>query len=317
MASVKDVAERASVSIGTASRALRNVGYISEEARGKVLKAAEELGYVANYSAQQIRSASAEKTVGIIISESANDYFFKVIAQLNAKLLPYHYRILVLYSSAEFEEEEKNFRYLISNRVSTILFIPASDQQSHVLSLAHKNNINVIQLFVKAYDNMNTVINDDEQGAALAADHLADKGCKKILLLDAPYKNFDPATVSPNRQAGLLHHGGIAEKKVVNFDPYAENAREALKNTLAAFRPDGVIAGIGKTGQILAALVHKREFSFPFVSFDDNSWFENYGITAIKQGTARLVDHICDMILHPKPSPRCVKVEEQLIIRET
>lgn len=317
MASVKDVAERASVSVGTASRALRNVGYISQEVRGKVLKAAEELGYVANYSAQQIRSASSEKTVGIIISESANDYFFKVIAQLNAKLLPYHYRILVLYSSAEFEEEEKNFRYLISNRVSTILFVPASDQQLHVLSLAHKNDINVIQLFVKAYENLNTVMNDDEQGAALAADYLAGKGCKKILLLDAPYKNFDPASVSPNRQAGLLHHGGTAEKLVINYDPYSENALEELKNTLAELQPDGVIAGIGKTGQILAALIHKGEFSFSFVSFDDNSWFENYGITAIKQGTTRLVDNICDLILHPKNSPRCFKVEEQLIIRES
>ena len=117
MASIKDVAARANVSVGTASRALRNVGYVSSEVRRNVMKAAEELNYVANYSAQQIRMANSVKTIGIIISESANDYFFKVIAQLKEKLPPHAYRILVLYSSGEAQEEEENFRYLISNRV--------------------------------------------------------------------------------------------------------------------------------------------------------------------------------------------------------
>ncbi len=317
MASVKDVAERASVSVGTASRALRNVGYISEEVRNNVLKAAEELGYVANYSAQQIRSASAEKTVGIIISESTNDYFLKVIAQLNEKLLPHRYRILVLYSSAKFEEEEKNFRYLISNRVSTILFVPASEQQQYVLSLAKKNDINVIQLFVRAYENLDTVINDDEQGAALAAEHLAEQGCKKILLLDAPYKNFNPANVSPSRQAGMKRSGGTAEKIVVNYDPYSENAVDALKKILTEYSPDGVIAGIGKTGQYLATLLHNKKFDFRFVSFDDNSWFDCYGITAVRQGTSQLVENICELILRPDGAPRCFKVPEQLVIRST
>ena len=318
MASIKDVAARANVSVGTASRALRNVGYVSSEVRRNVMKAAEELNYVANYSAQQIRMANSVKTIGIIISESANDYFFKVIAQLKEKLPPHAYRILVLYSSGEAQEEEENFRYLISNRVSSILFVPVSGNQQHVVSLAQKYNINVIQLFVNAYGGLNTVINDDEQGSELAAKHLVGCGCKNLLLLDAPYKNFDPKTVSPNRQTGFLAHGGTdIRTTIVNYDPYAEDAMMRLKQILRQTEPDGVIAGIGKTGQYIATLIHAGEAAFRFVTFDDNSWFECYGISAIRQGTARLVENICEILLHPERERQCSRVPEELIIRGT
>lgn len=318
VASIKDVALRANVSIGTASRALRNVGYISNEVREKVLKAAEELNYVANYGAQQIRMTNAVKTIGIIISESMNDYFFKVIALLNERLPSHAFRILVLYSSGEAQEESENFRYLISNRVSAILFVPASEDRQHAISLAQKYNINVVQLFVNAYGDLNTVINDDEQGAAIATQHLIAQGCKNLLLLDAPYKNFDPKTVSPNRQAGFNAHSASGLKTtVVNYDPYAPNAVAQLKSILREVAPDGVIAGIGKTGQYLATLLHAGEFAFRLVSFDDNSWFESYGISAIRQGTTQLVDAICDVLLHPEREVTCFHIPEELIVRGT
>ena len=45
---IKDVAERCGVGIGTVSRVLNNSPQISEETRAKVLKAIEELNYVPN-----------------------------------------------------------------------------------------------------------------------------------------------------------------------------------------------------------------------------------------------------------------------------
>ena len=45
---VKDVARKAGVSTAAAGRALGGYGYVSEELREKIIRAAEELGYVAN-----------------------------------------------------------------------------------------------------------------------------------------------------------------------------------------------------------------------------------------------------------------------------
>ena len=45
MASIRDVAVRAGVGIGTVSRTLNNSGYVSEETRLRIMKAVEEIGY--------------------------------------------------------------------------------------------------------------------------------------------------------------------------------------------------------------------------------------------------------------------------------
>lgn len=317
MASIKDVADMAQVSIGTASRALRNIGYVSEDVCKRVKTAADSLGYVASYSAQSLKLASREMTIGIVISESNNDYFYKVIALINKQLKSKQIRILVTYSSSDRKEEENNIKYLISNHVSAILFVPNSAHNDKLFSLAKKNNITTIQLFVNVYKGLHTVINDDEMGSTLATRHLIESGCKRILLLDAPYKNIDPTTVSPNRRAGLNNVTADIDTKVINYNPYDDPDYETLKSILDDYNPDGVIAGIGKTGQQLIALSHSGKYSYKFITFDDNSWFECYGISAIRQNTQQLVDRICDIVLNPPPQPSFFRIPVQLLVRNT
>ena len=68
MITIKDVANRAGVSTATASRALRNIGYIDKTTYEKVRKASVELGYVPNATAQQLKNNTV-KTVGFIVSD--------------------------------------------------------------------------------------------------------------------------------------------------------------------------------------------------------------------------------------------------------
>lgn len=320
MPSIRDVAKKANVSIGTVSRALRGIGYLSDDITSRVSEAADELGYIASYNAQQLKSYSPEKTVGIIISETTNEYFYRVIAMLKAKLSIQNIRLIVTYSMSESEEEERNIKYLISNRVSAIIFIPNSSKNKKTLQLAIKNNIKVIQLFVKAYENLNTVINDDEQGTALAAKYLMEVGCSSILLLDAPYKNLDTKSIVPNRRKSFL--ATIKDNirhLCVSFDPYCDtdNNLQELTNIIYDFRPDGIIAGIGPTGQLIARLLFEKKYTAKFVAFDDNDWYDCYGITAVKQDTNKVVDSIYELVMSDSATPQFYRVSEKLIIRNT
>lgn len=66
MANIKDVAERASVSISCRIRVLRGEGYTSAAVREKVDRAARELDYVPNAMAQSMRGGLT-RTIGFLV----------------------------------------------------------------------------------------------------------------------------------------------------------------------------------------------------------------------------------------------------------
>ena len=66
MASIRDVAIKAGVGIGTVSRALNGSGYISDETKQKIMQAVEELNYKPNELAQNLfRNKSG--FIGIVV----------------------------------------------------------------------------------------------------------------------------------------------------------------------------------------------------------------------------------------------------------
>lgn len=65
---IGDVAARAGVSTATVSRALRGMSNVSEQARAKVLAAAEELGYVVSPTAQALATGRTN-TVAIVVPD--------------------------------------------------------------------------------------------------------------------------------------------------------------------------------------------------------------------------------------------------------
>ena len=54
MASIKEVARKANVGVGTVSRVLNSTGYVSDETRKKVEEAMKELNYIPNELARNL-----------------------------------------------------------------------------------------------------------------------------------------------------------------------------------------------------------------------------------------------------------------------
>ena len=169
MITIKDVALRANVSPSTASRALRRIGYISKETHDSVFRAAAELGYIANATAQQLKTRNV-RTVGFIISDSNNEYYFSILSDIQKMLTENGMNLIIAFSSENPVDEETCFRSLIASRVSTIFFTPTNDQNEEIISVAKKNGIQVVQLFRDIYRDLDTIINDDESGCRRAAE---------------------------------------------------------------------------------------------------------------------------------------------------
>ena len=317
MVTIKDVAKKANVSIGTASRALHNNGYVSKASFEAVKNAARELGYVVNINALQLKNRKSNN-VGILISDINNPYFIHVLNDLNNRLKERNISLITAFGNGTLEEA-KQIKYLIGNKVSTILFVPSNDKNIDVLNIAKANDINIIQLFVNIYPGFNSIVNDDETGVYISANKLINDGCKRIVLLDVLFnENEFSVTVKPNRTEGIEQiqkERSDIEFKVIKINP-ATDFEKQIQDDFNDFAPDGVVAGTGVFGFEILKYCKANSLKIKIVSFDDDKWFAFQGISTIRQNEKKLIDEIVRLILsNDKNNIEHIKISEKIINR--
>src|SRR5215470_5796426 len=74
MSGIREVAKRAGVSLGTVSNVLNRPEIVALETRHRVQQAIDEIGFVRNGSARQLR-AGTSRHIGLIVLNLANPFF--------------------------------------------------------------------------------------------------------------------------------------------------------------------------------------------------------------------------------------------------
>lgn len=318
MITIKDVASRAGVSTATASRALRNIGYIDKTTYEKVINASRELGYVPNSTAQQLKK-NAVKTVGFIVSDINNEYYISILSDIKKMLDGLGFSFFVAFSSENPVDEEKSFRALIASRVYAILFTPVCDTNGDIIRIAKQNGIKVIQLFRNVYSDVDSIINDDEDGCYCAAKYLLENKFRKLLLVDVAYAYLDFSRIRPNRSVGFMKaadkYGCDAEYEIINF-PLIDYDPAELSAALDRIQPDAVITATNITGLEILSYMRKSGKRIKLISFDDTKWLALCGVSAIRQNLSALTEAICKMIADGGTPPRAETIPQTLIIRE-
>lgn len=312
MVTIKDVAKEAGVSIGTASRTLHNKGYVSKTNKEKVLSAAAKLGYVVNINAMQLKQKN-QKIVGIIVSDLTNQYFSSFVQNLRTRLKELSYDLIVSISNGSSLEEEKQIKYLIGSKVSTILFIPSSTSNYMVLNIAKKYNVRMIQLFIRAYNDFSSIVNDDANGVYQAATLLAKENFQRICLLDIDIEK----DIFPRREDGLekaKQENPQTTFKTLKMIPISGFSHEDITQ-IEEFNPDALIAGTGLFGLNVLEYLKKTSRKIKLISFDDNEWLEYLGITTIRQSRNRLLNETIQLITSETDEVKHVVIEETLIVR--
>lgn len=102
-----DIAAKTGYTVGTISKALQNKEGISHETREAIMKAAKEIGYIANAQAGALRSGSS-KTIAIIVSDIANPLFAIEIKLCVETLEKHGYRAIVMDTEERPERDRKS-----------------------------------------------------------------------------------------------------------------------------------------------------------------------------------------------------------------
>ena len=124
---IRDVAQRAGISVSTVSRALNNTGRISANTKAKVERAVAELGYIPDSRAQAMRS-SRTKTVGLLVPDIRNAYFAELAYTVQDSLFDAGYCAFIGTSSESAARQDAFITSILSQRIDGAIIVPQGEE---------------------------------------------------------------------------------------------------------------------------------------------------------------------------------------------
>lgn len=181
MVGIKDVARRAGVSIGTVSNVVNRPHVVSPETRVRVQTVIEELGYVRDESARQLR-AGRSRTLALLVLDLANPFFIDVACGAEEAAYEADLNVITCNSGQRVDRETAYLAMLAEQSVCGVLLSPVTDASVDGL---RRNGIPYV--FVdRLVPGACSVSVDDVAGGALAAGHLLDCGHRRIAFVNGP-----------------------------------------------------------------------------------------------------------------------------------
>ncbi|WP_158852129.1 LacI family DNA-binding transcriptional regulator [Saccharothrix deserti] len=240
-AGIKDVAERAGVSVGTVSNVLNHPERVSHRTKARVETAMADLGFVPNEFARQLRSGRSN-TVAYVMLDASNPFFIDVARGIEEAADAADVSLFSCNSDNRVSRESTYLNRLEQQRVQGILITPIDPDAAILDELPQRGTPVVIVDRNRGGNTHCTVAVDDVLGGALAVQHLIEAGHERIAYIGGP----DTLGQVRDRRLGALKavtEAGMAPDALVDLRTSAlsvaegRNAGERLAGLPAATRP--------------------------------------------------------------------------------
>ncbi|GAV32126.1 purine nucleotide synthesis repressor [Coriobacteriaceae bacterium EMTCatB1] len=325
---IKDVAQRAGVSVATASRVLSGAQRVSPELTARVRKAARELGYRHNALARALRYGKTA-TVGMIVPEIENPFFPSLVESVERALNRTDRNLLLCDAQQSAAMERSRARTLLERRVDGLVVVPVSMTDSAAMVEELASLVPVVQLDRHVEGHFADWVGiDNDFGMMLAVNHVVSLGAQRVVFVSATPES----SAARQRLSGFntaIRKVGLRSNRPPLLGAFSVDwGREAAK-TLVAERPlpDAIVCGNDEIAVGLLGEFHRRHVRVPddvmVTGFDDIRFasLANPPLTTVRQPAEaianqaiRLLDaRIEDMSL---PVQR-IAVSPQLVIRES
>jgi LacI family transcriptional regulator len=218
-----DIARETNTSVSTVSRVLSGGSVaqrISRETRGRVLAAAQRMGYRPNLLARSLRTRKTN-TIALLISDIANPFFARIASLIEQSLHRHGYSLVLCNSGEDSEREDEYLQLLPAKGIDGLIVVPLSGSRRALLD-NFKADVPLVVLDREVSGLRSQVVSDQERGANILCDTLNRHGVKKIALVTGPEQIFTHrrrASVIADRFKVLFRYEGPAQ---------AETGRQAF-----------------------------------------------------------------------------------------
>jgi len=326
-----DVAQRAGVSIATASRALSGSIGVSESVAEHVRGVARELGYVVNVHARTL-AGGPSSSIGLIVHEIGDPYFAEIASGVLRVATDQGRTVQICHTGRDPENELAQIRSLIANRVGAIIvagsgFVDAAAQAGAKEELtAFQASGGRVAVIGRHHLNADAVLPDNVGGGRSVGEHVLSLGHRRIALavgsrgmttiadrLEGIEQALRATGMSvddlPVVEAAFTRAGGkVAAERIVDEHPDV-TAIIALNDDMAI----GVLSVLRSRGIPVPGRVS-------VTGFDDVAVAEDLSpsLTTVRLPMAEMGETALQLALKPQPSrPRRKTTKHELIVRDS
>lgn len=183
--SVKDVAERAQVSLGTVSNVLNRPDRVSASTRDRVERAMADLGFVLNESARQLRMGRSN-TFAYVMLDATNPFFTDVARGIELAAEKADLSLFLCNSDGRSTREGAHLAHLQQQRVDGILITPVDPDSPELPRIVQQGTPLVVVDRAASTGSFCSVTVDDRLGGRIAIEHLLDQGHTRVAFVGGP-----------------------------------------------------------------------------------------------------------------------------------
>jgi len=324
LATIKDVAKKAGVSVATVSRTLNRSDRVSPEVRDRVTAAVESLSYRPNAVARSLKSRNT-RTLGLVIPNVTNPFFTQMARAVEDAARERGYSLIFGNTDEDPGKEAEYLEVLLEKQVDGLIVSPARATSPQLEGLV-RDGVPVV--FLDRYvSNIEAPVvrSDGRRAVDELVEHMMSFGHEKLAIISGPSE-----TVPGRERLEAFLNGAenrtvpIGEEYVKFGDFRRESGFETMRELLnleepptAVFAANNLMA-LGALQALKRAGVRVPE-DMSFASFDDVSWFElvEPSITAIAQPVSELGIAAAEMLpaLVGGEEAESVILDAELVVR--
>lgn len=322
-ATLDDVARLAGVSPKTVSRVYSQRDKVASDTVELVLAAAKRLRFRPNTLARSLRRGGSSTTIGFIMGELLNPFYYSVAAGIERELAAHGYTLIVATTDDSIEGEERVADILLAQRVGALLMIPVGDDQSY-LEGERQLGTPVVTVDRPARNLVaDAVVLENRRGAYEATRSLISHGHRRIAYL------CNPAAVYTQGERVAGYRAALAEVGVTDasrwerlIDDPAAAPENIVRDLLDSDDPPTAIVA-GNNRMCVGVLHAIRLLAQPpaLIGFDDFDTADVLGVSVVSHDpvemgrcAARLA---IERMMAPTGFTTTVELPTRLILRGT
>jgi LacI family transcriptional regulator len=329
--SVRDVAAAASVSVGTVSNVLNRPEKVSPATVDRVTQAIEELGFVRNDAARQLR-AGRSRSIALIVLDAGNPFFAEVARGAEDRAAEAGMSVLLGNSDERSDREDAYVELFREQRVNGVLVTPVDGDLGRLERLRTGGVPVVLVDHEDSARTFGSVSVDDVEGGYLAVSHLLSTGRRRVAFIGGPGSIRQVADRLEGARRAIAEVPG-ATLEVIEMSALSvlqgREAGELLRSRTAADRPDAVFAAndllaVGALQAFTLMADLKVPHDIALIGYDDIDFASAtvVPLSSIRQ-PAHLIGYTAvDLLLKDIEAPdgaheRTVRFQPELVVRES